>query len=114
MAIQTKIRSISIENVRGISSAKFVFDVPEMLGNKFHLLVAPNGFGKSSFAGAFSSLKPRSLKLPSSLLHKEDESNKAKIEISYSVDDIEMTVSADEGSNETVSYTHLDVYKRQG
>ena len=100
MAIQTKIRSISIENVRGISSAKFVFDVPEMLGNKFHLLVAPNGFGKSSFAGAFSSLKPRSLKLPSSLLHKEDESNKAKIEISYSVDDIEMTVSADEGSNE--------------
>ena len=99
MPTQTKIKSISVENVRGISSAKFVFDTPEMLGNKFHLLVAPNGFGKSSFAGAFSSLKPRSLKLPSSLLHKEDDANKAKLEITYSVDGVETTVSADEGSN---------------
>jgi hypothetical protein len=99
MPTQTKIKSISVENVRGISSAKFVFDTPEMLGNKFHLLVAPNGFGKSSLAGAFSSLKPRSLKLPPSLLHKEDEANKAKLEITYSVDGVETTVKADEGSN---------------
>lgn len=100
MATQTKIKSIAIENVRGISSAKFIFDTPEMLGNKFHLLVAPNGFGKSSFAGAFSSLKPRSLKLPFALRHKEDEANKAKLEITYSVDGADNTVSADEeGSN---------------
>lgn len=99
MPTQTKIKSISIENVRGISSAKFVFDTPEMFGNKFHLLVAPNGFGKSSFAGAFSSLKPRSLKIPVSLLHKGDEANKAKIEITYMVDGVETTVKADEGSN---------------
>ena len=100
MPTQTKIKSISVENVRGISAAKFVFDTPEMLGNKFHLLVAPNGFGKSSLAGAFSSLKPRSLKLPSSLLHKEDEANKAKLEITYSIDGVETTVKADEGSND--------------
>lgn len=99
MPIQTKIKSISIENVRGISSAKFVFDTPEMLGNKFHLLVAQNGFGKSSFAGAFSSLKPRSLKLPPPLLHKGNEANKAKLEITYSVDGVETTVKADESSN---------------
>lgn len=99
MPIQTKIKSISIENVRGISSAKFVFDTPEMIGNKFHLLVAPNGFGKSSFAGAFLSLKPRSFKLPSSLLHKADEANKAKVEITYSIDGVQATVSADEASN---------------
>lgn len=100
MPTQTKIKSISVENVRGISSSKFVFDTPEMLGNKFHLLVAPNGFGKSSFAGAFSSLKPRSLKLPPSLHHKGDETNKAKLEITYTIDGVETTVKADEGSND--------------
>lgn len=100
MPTQTKIKSILVENVRGISSKKFVFDTPEMLGNKIHLLVAPNGFGKSSLAGAFSSLKPRSLKLPSSLLHNDDEANKAKLEITYSVDGVESTVTADDGSND--------------
>jgi len=100
MPTQTKIKSISVENVRGISSAKFVFDTPEMLGNKFHVLVAPNGFGKSSLAGAFSSLKPRSLKLPPALHHKDDETNKAKLEIIYTIDGVDTTVKADEGSND--------------
>ena len=100
MPTQTKIKSISVENVRGISSAKFVFDTPEMLGNKFHLLVAPNGFGKSSLAGAFSSLKPRSLKLPPALHHKDDETNKAKLEITYTIGGVDTTVKADEGSND--------------
>lgn len=99
MPTQTKIKSILIENVRGISSTKFVFDTPEMLGNKFHLLVAPNGFGKSSFAGAFSCLKPRSLKVPTSLLHNEDETKKSKIEVTYSIDGFDNTVKADENSN---------------
>lgn len=99
MPTQTKIKSILIENVRGISAKKFIFDTPEMLGNKFHLLVAPNGFGKSSFAGAFSSLKPRSLKIPASLLYNEDDANKAKIEITYLVGGVETTVKADENSN---------------
>ena len=100
MGTQTKIKSIAVENVRGISSSTFVFDTPEMLGNKFHLLVAPNGFGKSSLAGAFSSLKPQSLKLPASLLHKGDEAHKAKLEITYSVNGVETMVRADEDSNE--------------
>lgn len=100
MPTQTKITSIKVENVRGIASSTFVFDVPEMLGNKFHLLVAPNGFGKSSFAGAFGSLKPQSLKLADSLIHKDDEANKPKLEISYSVDGAPFAVRADEATNE--------------
>lgn len=100
MPTQTKIKSISVENVRGISSAKYVFDTPEMLGNKFHLLVAPNGFGKSSLAGAFASLKPRSLSLPQALYHKDDETKKAKLEITYSVDGVETTLVADEEKND--------------
>lgn len=100
MPNQTKIKSISIENVRGISSSRFIFDTPEMIGNKFHILVAPNGFGKSSFAGAFSSLKPRSLKISPSLLHKEDEKNKPKIEIACSINGLEKTLIADESKND--------------
>jgi hypothetical protein len=100
MSVQTKIKSILIENVRGISAREFVFDNPEMIGNKFHLLVAPNGFGKSSLAGAFRSLKPRSLYIPPSLLHKNKEENKAKLQITYSVNGTEQTVLADENTNE--------------
>ncbi len=100
MPAQTKISSIAVENVRGIGSRTFVFDAPEMLGNKFHLLVAPNGFWKSSLAGAFESLRPRSLKLSASLLHKNDEANKAKLEITYAIDGVKATVKADEDSNE--------------
>lgn len=100
MSAQIIIKSIKIENVRGISTSTFIFDTPEMFGNKFHLLVAPNGFGKSSFAGAFASLKPRSLKLPQALLHKDDEANKPKLEITYSVGGVEKTVKADENCND--------------
>lgn len=100
MPTQTKIKSIKIENVRGISSSTFVFDTPEMLGNKLHLLVAPNGFGKSSLAGAFDSLRPRSLKLPESLLHKDEPANKPRLEVVYAIDGVEDTVSANESSNE--------------
>jgi AAA15 family ATPase/GTPase len=96
----TQIKSISVENVRGISSRKHVFETPDMLGNKFHLLVAPNGYGKSSLAAAFDSLKPRSLKIHPSLLHKDDEANKPKLEISYMEDGVEKILKADDICNE--------------
>jgi len=71
-----------------------------MLGNKFHLLVAPNGYGKSSLAAAFDSLKPRSLKIHPSLLHKDDEANMPKLEISYIEDGVEKTLKADDNCND--------------
>jgi hypothetical protein len=100
MATQTKIKSITVENVRGISSKKFVFDVPEMIGNKFHILVAPNGFGKSSLAGAFDSLKPKSLKLPDSLFHKNNGTHKPQIQIDYTIDGASYAAVADESKND--------------
>jgi hypothetical protein len=96
----TQIKSITVENVRGISSRKLVFETPDMLGNKFHLLVAPNGYGKSSLAGAFDSLKPRSLKIHPSLLHNDDETNRPKLEISYIEDGVEKIIKADDTCNE--------------
>ncbi len=47
------ITGIKIENVKGIKSHHF--DISLLL-NKANILVAPNGFGKSSFAIAFESL----------------------------------------------------------
>jgi len=55
-----KIKSIEITNVKGISNSKFTFD---LIPNKPNLLVAPNGFGKSSFSIAFDSLKSNKLEL---------------------------------------------------
>lgn len=96
----TQIKSISVENVRGISSRKHVFETPDMLGNKFHLLVAPNGFGKSSLAAAFDSLKPRSLKIHPSLLHQDNAANMPKLEVVYTDEGVEKTVKADDTCNE--------------
>jgi hypothetical protein len=100
MAKPTQIKSISVENVRGISLRKHVFETPDMLGNKFHLLVAPNGYGKSSLAAAFDSLIQRRLKIDSSLLHKDDEAKRPKLEISYIEDGVEKTLKADDNCNE--------------
>jgi hypothetical protein len=96
----TQIKSITVENVRGISSRKHVFETPDMLGNKFHILVAPNGFGKSSLAAAFDSLKPRSLKIHSSHFHKDNAANVPKLEVVYADEGVEKVVKADDTSNE--------------
>jgi ABC-type cobalamin/Fe3+-siderophores transport system ATPase subunit len=48
-----KLTSLKIENVKGILSKYFFLD---LYPNKPSILVAPNGFGKSSIACAFKSL----------------------------------------------------------
>ena len=55
-----KLESIEIENIKGISHKKF--DV-NLFPNKPAIFVAPNGFGKSSIACGFESLKPSKLEL---------------------------------------------------
>lgn len=97
---QTKIKSIRIKNVKGISEKTFVFQTPEMIGNKFHVLVAPNGFGKSSFATAFRCLRPRSIKLAKGDFHKRDEGLEPELELVMATDGDEKTLLADPNRNE--------------
>lgn len=52
------IKSITIKNIRGFQNHKMEFN---MIPNKPSIIVAPNGSGKTSFAIAFQSLKPKSL-----------------------------------------------------
>lgn len=97
---QTKIKSIRIKNVKGIAEKTFVFQTPEMIGNKFHVIVAPNGFGKSSFAAAFRCLRPRSMKLAKGDFHKSDEALEPELELVMSADGDEKTLLADPNRNE--------------
>ncbi len=92
------IKSIAIENIKGISSRKFELDI---LPNRPSLLVAPNGFGKSSFAAAFSSLQTNKLSVHDDHNHKSDDSLNSKLVIEF-VDNVGVshTLEANEAHNE--------------
>lgn len=79
-----KIRTIAIEKVKGIDSKTFNLD---LLPNKPSLLVAPNGFGKSSFTTAFNKLNNNGIKLDKDTFFKNEEANKPKLTIVVENDD---------------------------
>ncbi|MFP3547725.1 hypothetical protein SB748_30560, partial [Rhizobium sp. SIMBA_035] len=74
------IKKIIIENIKGISNNTFDLDITP---NKPSILVAPNGFGKSSFALAFKSMNQRRIKLNEDDLHKNNILLQPKISIEY-------------------------------
>lgn len=55
-----EISNITIKNIKGFMDQNNSFDV-HILPNKVNLLVAPNGFGKSSIAKGFESLNSNRL-----------------------------------------------------
>lgn len=74
------LKVIEIENIKGIGQRKFELKI---IPNKPSLLVAPNGFGKSSFATAFNSMNNSRIKLHDDDLHSEDPAKLPKISIEY-------------------------------
>lgn len=96
------LKIIEIENIKGISSKRFVLDV---YPNKPSLLVAPNGFGKSSLATAFNSMNHKRILLNEDDFHLEDPSNSPRINIQYqrpdnTIVDLEATNTTNTISNE--------------
>lgn len=75
------ITGITIENIKGIKRHHFKFT---LYPNKPNILVAPNGFGKSSFAIAFASLHESKIILDEKDYHLGDGAFTPKIEISTS------------------------------
>ena len=74
-----KIEKIEIKNCRGIN--ELVVD-EELVPNKPNIFVAPNGFGKTSFAHAFKNIiNHTSEKIDDDDRYNNDENNKASIEI---------------------------------
>ena len=78
------IKKIKIANIKGIgadtSNGTFEFDIPK---NKPSIFVAPNGFGKSSLATAFKSLKKSKIDLHKDDFYQSNEENPPRIEISH-------------------------------
>jgi len=87
------IKSIEIKNIKGIDNKQFKL---QLLPMKPNLLVAPNGFGKSSIATAFASMNSRRMDLADKDCHKEDTSLNPELTIEF--DGGKLT--ADKGKND--------------
>ncbi|WP_417535113.1 hypothetical protein [Methylophaga sp.] len=74
------IKEIRIVNVKGISDRKFPLSI---ISNKPSLLVAPNGFGKSSFCCAFSKLNNSRILLDDDSAYQNDISNLPELILEY-------------------------------
>lgn len=94
------LKKITIEHVKGILNRNFELNI---LANKPSLLVAPNGFGKSSFAAAFNSLQTNKLSVHEDHHHKSDPDLAAKLKIEYeNSENAVFTLEADD-TNNTIS-----------
>jgi len=91
------IKNINIENVKGIGTTTanriYNFDIS---ANKPNILVAPNGFGKSSFSIAFKSLQPSKIVLDKEHYYKNNENNHPSITITYEEAGATHTVQAND------------------
>jgi energy-coupling factor transporter ATP-binding protein EcfA2 len=98
-----KIRKIKICNVKGICEHSIE---ALLLPNRPNILVAPNGFGKSSIATAFASIEPSGMKLSEDDAHNNDVTNLPSLEIELTDG---RTVFADSQTNTIKSLFHVCV-----
>ena len=76
------IKRIKVENIKG----KQVFEISfsNLLPNQPNIVVAPNGFGKSTIATAFKYAELGKMKVNSKDLFNQDVSNHPKLEVELS------------------------------
>lgn len=92
------IKKIKIKNIKGIKDKSFDLDI---LANRPSLLVAPNGFGKSSFAAAFLSLLQNRLSVHEDHHHKADADLPPELGIEYEDENRQIhSLTADGAKNE--------------
>lgn len=100
------LKVIEIENIKGISRKRFELDI---LPNKPSLLVAPNGFGKSSFAAAFNEMNNRRINLTEDNYHLEDDTLPPRIYIEYERPDLSIATLEATATTNTIS-SELDYF----
>ena len=93
------ITNITIKNIKGFDGTGRSIPV-EINPRKVNLLIAPNGFGKSSIAAAFDSLKPHSLDVDKDLKYHRDEALQASL--SMTIDGTVYTADASKNDIDTV------------
>ncbi len=92
-----KIKSIEIKNVKGIESSVFALN---LIPNKPNLIVAPNGFGKSSFGIAFQSLTTKRIELNEKHFHLNNQVNQPELMLTFEDLGNDITLLANNSSNE--------------
>ncbi len=113
---QVKITKICIENIKGWGKRKEL-DV-EVFANKPNILVAPNGFGKSSLRVAFEKLKNNRIDLSKdsndkSNYYNEDENNLPYLSITFQTEGEETTLEANSQSNEISKIFDIYIIKNR-
>lgn len=66
------ISKITVKNIKGFSDRDNSIDV-DIKSGKINILVAPNGYGKSSITAAFKSLTKTKIKVEKEDIYKENE-----------------------------------------
>ena len=91
------IKRIKVENIKG----KQVFEISfsNLLPNQPNIVVAPNGFGKSTIATAFKYAELGKMKVNSKDLFNQDVSNHPKLEVELLGDHAGVYVSSDTTSD---------------
>lgn len=85
------ITNIKIENIKGFGITDNNFDL-EIKPQQVNILVAPNGFGKSSITTAFSSLIRGKIKVEENNMHKKD--NTLVPSLSITLDNIKLVATS--------------------
>lgn len=91
-----KIKTIELTNIKGIGHQLFTLD---LLPNKPNLLVAPNGFGKSSFSIGFDSLRRNKIELDDKHFHQDNNSNRPILSMVVEDTAGTRTLTADDSQN---------------
>lgn len=101
------ISKIELTNVKGIGNKSFHLDLHP---NKPNILVAPNGFGKSSFALAFDRLKRDKIELGDKEYYNKDTANRPELKITLSNNTV---LVADDNQNTINDMFDVVVIKNQ-
>lgn len=98
------ISNITIKNIKGFSDRDNSIDVTIQSG-KINILVAPNGYGKSSITTAFRSLTNSKIKVEKEDIYKENE----QLDSSLSITEDAITYTADKKQNELANHFKVAV-----
>ena len=98
------ISNITIKNIKGFSDKDNSIDV-DIKSGKINILVAPNGYGKSSITAAFKSLTNSRIKVEKEDIHKENE----QLDSALSITEDTITYTADKNKNELANHFKVAV-----
>lgn len=101
------IKTLEITNIKGIGHKLFTLD---LVPNRPNILVAPNGFGKSSFAIGFNSLKSNKIELDGRHYYLKDTSNRPALSLTLTTG---QTLIADDTQNTISEYFDVFVINNQ-